>query len=86
MILRYAAVLFVPDRYTPSWSPVVVGRFKTRAAAERRIARLSPIAVTRYRTGRRERFCEVRDDKTGRSYEAEHPSVLVPSVGELGYW
>jgi len=85
MISRYAAILLVPSRVSRVWSGVVLGHYKTRAAAERRIARLRPEEVTRYRSARLERMCEIRDVKTGQRYHAPHPTYLVPSVGDLGY-
>jgi hypothetical protein len=82
---RYAAVIWVPSQYSPSHHAVTIGTYRTRAAAERRIAALTPQQITRYNTSRG-RDAEVRDTKSRAVYPQDYPEVLVPTVGELGYW
>lgn len=91
MINRYEAVLYVRRVGGGYQTGRHVGDYKTRASAGRaamKALRRHPSQETR--AGSRERYpayVEILDRKTGRKVaEVEAERVLVPSVGELGYW
>ena len=70
-----------------TWTQVQTKRFGSRAKAVRWATRLMdahPTEHTRYRS-ERGFYCDLRD-KRGWTIDIDAPEVIVPSVGEIGYW
>ncbi len=71
------------------WTPNVVRRVKTFVRAERLAQAFGDhhrdLWTTRALYHYPRSTVEIVDRKTGKTVW-EHPAVLVPSVGELGYW
>jgi len=90
MLNRYKLTLEQPHKYEAGWRPVHTRSFKTLDSAKRAAIRLldrHPNEVTR--GGRRPRSwtSTISDARTGWTImHIDAPEVLVPSVGELGYW
>ena len=86
MLKRYQVDYHVPCRYSRNhetvWSKRFVSRSSAYKAAERMNAR--HCHETRYRLHSRRPEVLLRDLKAG-EYITLDP-ILVPSVGELGYW
>jgi hypothetical protein len=95
MICRYTVLLDVP--HGGFWRPVSIGCYRTLERAIRRAeAVLAKHPSEETRNGPRSMgfFCEVWDERKGATLRLNEetalrlsaPRVLVPSVGELGYW
>lgn len=87
MRARYAVVFTL--RRNRGWTSQVVTRRGTArraiSLAERLGDRHPDLRITRYQGRRPRSGFEVRDLRTY-TLLWEHPGVIVPSVGELGYW
>ena len=82
-------VVFSKYRFGGSWTSTVVRRLGTAERAVQLATRIGDrhpdLRVTKATYHDRRSTVEVRDRKTGKKLW-EHDGVIVPSVGEVGYW
>lgn len=83
---RYAVIFSKYARFT--WTDREIRRGRSKEGAIRLATRIGDkhpdLRVTRYTYHKKRSAVEVRDRKTGKLVW-EHPGVIVPSVGELGW-
>jgi hypothetical protein len=90
MLNRYQVVFSKWSGRNGNWTPIVRGSFKSPRAAERLAQHIGDrhpdLRRTKWESRRNRSGVEVVDAKRNGKTLWEHPGVIVPSVGELGYW